>query len=237
MLSRPLDLTVLDKSYEDWLEEHIGAYWRDHNIQGYLNKKFGKGNWGHDELAQYMLELYEQDRDQAMLHVKETPEVVMVQGSAEERFQHYLEFYEDPAPNDILLLQQMARIEAQLDAIQDKWDQAIQEGDRTASKGWSDIVKNLTGEHRNIQVTLGISRTARDKTKSRADLATYVQDIIRKTSDFVDEHAVPIRCPHCYESPANVEIDMGFILFHFRQDVPWHFEFQCPMCQQTVRLP
>jgi len=109
----------------------------------------------------------------------------------------------------------MARMEAQLDAIQDEWEKAIAAGERTASKGWSDIVKSLTSEHRNIQTTLGISRSARDKTRTREDLADYVQEVIRKSSAFVDEHAVQIRCP----------------------DTPWRFEFQCPLCQEDVKLP
>lgn len=222
-------------SFEEWYEIYGPKYKNLAGIRRHLSVMHGKGEWGEDEYVRYMMEIYEHDRDAL---VKEPPkELPIPTGSAEDRFQAYMEYYEDPAPNDILLLRQMARIEAQLDAIQDKWDAAVSEGSRVASKGWSDMVKSLTAEHRNIQSTLGISRSARDKTRSRDDLADYVQDIIRKTSDFVDEQTIEIRCPHCALSPAQTEINLGFVLFHFRQEVPWHFEFQCPLCQETVRLP
>lgn len=222
-------------TFEKWYEIYAPKYRRASGIRQHLSTMYGKGQWGEDEFVRYMMELYEYDRDAL---VKEPPkEMPIPTGPAQDRFQAYMEYYEDPAPNDVLLLRQMARIEAQLDTIQDRWEEAIAEGNRTASAAWAKMVKDLTSEHRNIQATLGISRSARDKTKSREDLADYVQDIIRKTASFMDEHAIQIQCPHCALSPAQTEIDMGFILFHFRQDVPWHFEFQCPLCQESVRLP
>ena len=222
-------------SFEEWFEIYGPKYKNLAGIRKHLSTMYGKGNWGDDEYVRYLMELYEYDRNEL---VKEPPkEVPIPTGSADERFAAYMEYYEDPAPNDVLLLRQMARIESQLDTIQDNWEMAVQDGNRTAAKGWSDMVKSLTAEHRNIQKTLGISRSDRDKTRTREDLADYIQDIVRKTASFVDEHAIQIRCPHCVLSPAQTEIDMGLILFHFRQDVEWHFEFQCPLCQESVRLP
>lgn len=222
-------------TFEEWFEIYGPKYKNLPGIRNHLSTMHGRGKWGDDEYVQYLLGLYEHDK--AALTTEPPKELPMPVGSADERFNAYMKYYEDPAPNDILLLRQMARMEAQLDAIQDQWEEAVIEGNRTAAKAWSDMVKSLTSEHRAIQSTLGISRAARDKTRSREDLADYIQDIIRKTAAFTDEHAIQIRCPHCALSPAETEINMGFILFHFRQDVPWHFEFQCPLCQEAVKLP
>jgi len=222
-------------TFEEWFDIYGPKYKNLAGIRRHLSTMWGKGKWGDDEYVRYLMELYEHDRE--ALTKKPPKEVPIPTGSADERFAAYVEYYEDPAPNDILLLRQMARIESQLDTIQDSWEVAVADGNRTGAKGWSDMVKSLTAEHRNIQKTLGISRSDRDKTRSREDLAEYITDIIGKTAKFVDEHAIQIRCPHCALSPAQTEIDMGLILFHFRQDVPWSFEFQCPLCQETVKLP
>lgn len=228
---------ILNQSFEDWFEVYEPKYRNSAGIRRHLSDLHGRDGWGEDEFVQYLMELYEQDVEDARRGQREKKELPIAEGTAEERFQTYMSYYEDPAPNDVLLLRQMARIESQLDTIQENWETAIADGERTASKGWSDMLKSLTDEHRAIQTTLGISRSSRDRTKSREDLADYIQDIIGKTARFLDEHTVQIRCPECKRSPAETEIDMGFILFHFRQDVPWSFEFECPLCQETVKLP
>jgi hypothetical protein len=222
-------------TFEEWFEIYGPTYKNLAGIRRHLSNIHGREDWTEDQYVQYMMEIYEHDRDKLVR--KPPKELPIPTGPAEDRFQAYMQYYEDPAPNDILLLRQMARIEVQLNAIQNQWETAVSEGSRVASKGWSDMVRSLTDTHRNIQSTLGISRSARDRTKSREDLVDYIQDIIGKTADFLDDHAVKIRCPHCVVSPAETEIDMGFILFHFRQDTPWHFEFQCPLCGETVRFP
>lgn len=222
-------------SFEEWFEIYGPTYKNLPGVRRHLSNIHGKENRTEDQYVQYMMEIYEYDRDK--LFRKPSKELPIPSGSVEDRVAAYRQYYEDPAPNDLLLLKQMARIEVQLEPIQDEWEKAVSAGERTASKGWSDMVKSLTDAHRNIQATLGISRSARDKTRTREDLVEYIQDIIGKTAAFVDDHAVEIRCPRCVLSPSETEIDMGFILFHFRQDVDWSFEFECPLCQESVRLP
>lgn len=236
-----VDLEILSQTFEEWFAAHE-KYRNLAGIRKHLNIKYGKGNWGDDEYAQYMMELYDERRENAEAIVREettpgAPSLFAPDVSAEDRLAQYLEFYEDPAPNDLILLQQMVRIELQLGDMQTQLETSVQDGTRTAAKGWSDMIKTYTAEHRNIQAALGIDRTGRDRSKSQTDLAIYVQDVVQKTSSFLKEHAIKIRCPHCLEAQSSTEIDMGFILFHFRQDVPWSFEFQCPLCEQTVRLP
>lgn len=222
-------------TFEEWFEIYGPTYKNLAGVRRHLSNVHGREDWTEDQYVQYMMEIYEHDRDKLF---REPPkELEIPSGSVEDRFNAYLKYYEDPAPNDVLLLRQMARIEVQLEPIQDQWETAVAEGNRTASKGWSDMVKSLTDAHRNIQQTLGISRSSRDKTRTREDLVEYIQDIIGKTAEFVDDHAVQIRCPKCVLSPAETEIDMGFILFHFRQDVEWSFQFECPLCQEPVTLP
>ena len=233
---------ILELDFEDWYNLHKERYRNLAGIRRHLNNRFGKGNWGDDEFVQYMHEIYETRRAKIAAkrrqeEEKNEPLVPIDSASIEERLAAYLGHFESPAPNDLVLLRQMAAIEIQLDHVQQRWATAVADGDRTAAKTWAEMLKSMTTEHRNIQQSLGIDRGGRDKTRSQSDLVSYVQDIIRKTADFVDEHAIKIRCPHCMAAQSKTEIDMGFILFHFRQDVPWHFEFQCPLCEETIRLP
>jgi hypothetical protein len=241
---RDPDLEILDQSFEDWLEINSGY----RNLAGprrHLNDRFGKGNWGDDEFVQYMRELYETDRLKAEAiqrrEGKERAELPVLppEATEEERIQAYLDYYEDPAPNDLVMIQAMATLEAAIISARQQW-RTILEGEdpsRTAAKTWADIIRGLTREHRLIQDTLGIKRADRDKEDKDADQREYVTSTIQKAAAFVKEHAIPIRCSHCADEDAQVEINMGMILFHFRQDVPWRFECQCPRCEKPVQVP
>jgi len=161
------------------------------------------------------------------------------EATEEERIQAYLEYYENPAPNDLVMIEAMATYEMAIRSARQQWRTVMEGADpaRTAAKTWADIIRGLTREHRLIQDTLGIKRADRDKEDKDADQREYVTSIIQKASAFVREHAIPIRCPHCADEDAQVDINMGMILFHFRQDVPWRFECQCPRCGETVQIP
>lgn len=226
-------------SFEEWFEENKHL----RNIAGVrrsISNQYGRG-WGDDEFVAWMHDKY--DREQEAIQIAEKlasrpPYMDAPPGTGvEERLEHYLQYYEEPAPNDLILLRQMARIEVALDDIAEKQMQALEDGNRAGAKGYSDMFKSLTGEHRSIQKELGIDRVRREHGKAKADLATYVQEIIQRTSEFMEEHTIPIRCPHCKNAPGKTEIDMGFILFHFRQDTSWGFECKCPLCGEAFRLP
>ena len=240
---RDPDLEILDQSFEDWLELH-NNYRNLAGVRRHLNDRFGKGNWDDTEFVQYMRELYGDARQKAEgIQRREREQVslpILPQDATEEdRIQAYLEYYENPAPNDLVMIEAMATLEVAIHNARHQWRavMASAEPSRTAAKSWSDIIRGLTREHRLIQETLGIERADRDKEDKDADQREYVTSVIQKSAAFVREHAVPIRCPHCTKEEAQVELNLGMILFHFRQDVPWRFECQCPRCGETVQIP
>ena len=241
---RDPDLEILGQSFEDWLESHKN-YRNLAGVRRHLNDRFGKGNWDDTEFVQYMRELYEDACKKAeVIQRREQREraslpILPPEATEKERIQAYLDYYEDPAPNDLVMIQAMATYEVSIHNAQQHLQITLEgkEPSRAAAKNWADIIQGLTREHRQIQDTLGIGRAERDKEDRTADQREYITGIIQKSAAFVREHAIPIRCPHCTSEEAQVEINLGMILFHFRQDVPWHFECQCPRCGETVQIP
>jgi len=222
--------------FEEWYER-LSPRWRTLvGVRSHMDQKYGQDNWGDDEFTQYMLGRYQFYREQEK-RLAEPQVPLPSDDEIERRVQEYLRVYEEPAaPNDMVMLRQMATMEVQMESVQTRLNTAIQDGDQARTRTWSGIMKSMVKDHRDIQSLLGIDRTSRDKSKSRDEMVEYIQDIIRKAGEFVDEHAIPIRCPTCMESQAQTELDMGHILFHFRQDVPWKFEFQCPMCGEVLTI-
>lgn len=240
---RATDENVLELTFEEWFDIHGERYRNLAGIRHHLNNEHGKGNWGDDEFVQYMLELYNEGRERAELALageteKKTP-VLPPDATVEARIKAYLDFYENAAPNDMVMIENMAAMEVSLHDMrgQLRAEMSTEKPARTAVKGWTDMIRNLTREHRQIQETLGISRAGRDKEDRGADQVEYVRNVMRKSAAFVKEHAIQIRCSNCLAETGAIEINMGFILFHFRDDVPWKFECGCPRCGAQITLP
>ena len=95
-------------------------------------------------------------------------------------------------------------------------------------KDLNDTRTALSREHRLLQQALGIGRAARGE-------QINIEEQIRKWREAararVEKESTPIRCANCVS-----DFNLGFILFHFRDDVPWSFSFQCPKCQTLNHL-
>ena len=237
------DIDILDQSFEEWYESKAERYRNLAGIRRHLNDHHGKGNWGDDEFDQYMRQLYDEAREDAEVlqrsELRKALPAVKPDATVEERIQAYMDYFEDVSPNDLVMIQTMVNLEMAIESANQQWVDVLT-GDsinRTAAKGWSDIIRGLSREHRQIQETLGIERAGRDERDKASDQVEYVRDVIRRSAAFVKEHAIQIRCHHCMAEDAEVEIDLGFILFHFRQDAPWEFRFQCPRCGEAVQIP
>jgi predicted RNA-binding Zn-ribbon protein involved in translation (DUF1610 family) len=232
----------MDQTFEEWYDKHEARYRNLAGVRHHLNNHYGKGEWGEDEFYQYMRELYDERKEKeakelAESELKEFP-IVAEGATVEERVGAYVEYFEGPSPNDLVMIRTMANLEIAIDHANQQYVTALSsdEANRRVAKDWSDILRNLSREHRQIQDTLGIGRAKREKEDRGADQVEYVRSVIRRAASFVKEHSIPIRCPHCGDEEAQVEINMGFILFHFRDDVFWQFKYQCPRCGEEVEI-
>lgn len=235
-------VTVSDQTFEEWYDKHEARYRNLAGVRHHLNNHYGRGEWGDDEFYQYMRELYDERRadEEVAATDEETKPFPVLESAAsvEERIAAYVEYFEDVSPNDLVMIRTMANLEMAIERANQQWVEALSGEDtsRRVAKDWSDILRNLSREHRQIQDTLGIGRAKREKEDKSADQVEYVRSVMRRAASFVNEHTIPIRCPYCMDEEAQVEINMGFILFHFRDDVPWQFGFECPRCGQSVSV-
>lgn len=147
----------------------------------------------------------------------------------------YLKRYEPETPNDELMLEQMARIEVQIEMVDSAIEDMLRnpaEYKHTEQEAMFRNKKRLVDSHQSIQKELGISRKDRE---SEEDVKKELPRIIDAAQEFLHRNATFIYCPYCGDESAEVKIRLGY-LFHFRQDVPYYWCNQCPRCGKLIEL-
>lgn len=153
---------------------------------------------------------------------------------AKARYDEYLEQFTPETLNDEQMLLELCYIEHNLNQIREKVDQSIESGDaHTRIKALSDVKRGLLADYNKIQSELGISRSKREENKEIKD---EIPRFIQEANEFLAENSVQIQCPHCLSEPAEVIINQGFILFHFREDVSWSWRQTCPRCHLEFEI-
>lgn len=154
---------------------------------------------------------------------------------AEERYAEYLKQFEPETLNDEQTLRELVSIEMQLELARSLLTKVLSDPKvaHVRAKALSDIKSKLLADYKRMQDELGISRAKR---ASQKDVREELPRVIKAASAFLMEHAIQIRCPHCLSEDAEVNINQGFILFHFRQDVKWEWKQDCPRCHMTFTI-
>lgn len=152
------------------------------------------------------------------------------------KLQEYLEYYQDPAPNDLLTIQQLISMQEQLDTI-DKQIAEILEQDPIPLAKWRDLARiqrELSGETRQLQDMLGISRKAREAKKHDEELADRLTANIDQARQLIDDYGVKLICPHC-EATEGQRIMQGFVIHHFPES-GFEIKTTCPVCKQLYAI-
>jgi len=198
-------------------------------IRDRLDKMYGVGDWGFDELAadavRRSTKVREQQRDVKRAEKQEKKE----EGKAfDERVKQYLTHFQNATPNDMMLLRQMVDIELQLDNISEMRRDLK---DVMEIKRLGELQVKLSAEHRQIQTLLGVDRNSRE---TQVDAAVEVKRLVDGAKKLLEERSTPIRCPYCNNQR---KLNLGFIVYHFR-DTGWQFTFTCPNpeCAKEVML-
>jgi len=187
----------------------------------FLDSLYGPGKWGEDERRQYLRELYEASEDTKIDSVE--PDEL------DKKIAEYMQYVTNPSPADRMMLERLAFIDITLGKIQ---RQMVAEAELkpTQIQRYAKIQSGLSKEAADIQKSLGIDRATLQKMSGGEDMAAYIQHVVKEAAEFLRSHTIPIRCPHCLSEKASVNINMGYILFHFAGDVPWRFSATCPRC-------
>ena len=99
------------------------------------------------------------------------------------------------------------------------------------------IMTDLQREVRQIESSLGLDAGSL-RSGGVDEIRKEIYTVMDRAKALLDKHAVRITCPACRASKTARHINMGYILFHFRQDVPFHFFTICPHpdCGQGIHI-
>jgi hypothetical protein len=175
-----------------------------------LDKQYGENKWGVPEIIERL-----QGKAQV---VKEASEVRLK--DEEKRYRAYTESFENITPNDEHNFRMLVAIEIRMEAIEEDLKRP-KEGQRI--KDLSDSFKALSTEHRQLEVALGIGRATRG---DQINIATELENFKQAAAELIKKSGTTIRCSNCKS-----QFNFGFIVFHFQNDVPWKFDFECPKCR------
>lgn len=153
-----------------------------------------------------------------------------------DRLRAYTEYYQDPAPNDLLTIQQLISMQTQLELI-DKQIAIVIDSEEINVSRWRDLTriqKELSTETRMLQDTLGISRKAREARKQEEELSDRLSAHIDQARQLIDERGVKLICPHC-EGMDGKRINQGFAIHHF-PEMGLQIVTRCPACQRTYEI-
>jgi len=123
------------------------------------------------------------------------------------------------AINDRAMLQAMVFMEIELPKIQKK---IAKMKDGREIKAANEAYTNMLKEYRLLQDALKISRNQRS---DDIDMQQEVDKLIAESNELVEKYGTEITCIFC-ES----KLEMGYVIFHFRDDTPWQMSFDCPKC-------
>ena len=205
----------LYKGYPRWkIERHK----RLKPIREAMDKSYGAGNWGDDEIVADMLDRQSRKAyepvERKKTHTSQITDKVKI----------YEKHFENITPNDRRMILQLVEIETQLEQIALK--RASEKLSAQEMKILGELEIKFSTEYRQIQLALGIDRASRE---TQIDASVELKRFVSGAKELLDQQSVPIRCPYCTGS----NINQGFILFHFRQDVAWKWVQECPKCHQT----
>lgn len=150
----------------------------------------------------------------------------------------YLEYYADPAPNDLLALRQLVSMEIQLAQVDKLIDGVLnpEDGDINTSryKNLVSVQKQLSTEMRLLQDSLGISRKIRDQRRSESEMADHLRANIEQARELMSQLGTRLYCPHC-RGEKGTAILHGFIIDHF-PETGCTVQKRCPSCGREYEI-
>jgi len=173
---------------------------------------------------------------------RKQPAPIPVEGiddsEVEKRMAEYLEKFEEPMPQDTLLLKQLCRYELSLDKLNKRYSDMLTAKPGTYKtaelRAMSMQLASLTTSCMDIQKTLGIDKISRG---TEQDAGVKLMDYAREARRQLQREGVPIICPQCARGEDARIFQFGFIVWHFVHDEKvdtWSFGFTCPVCHTNV---
>ena len=207
-------------------------------VKAALNKQYGFDEWGPEQVAKYLQAGRLAKASQGKSHQRgKKIDVERIAPLENADFKSRLEALMSPfdkdtiTPNDYISFRNLAEIQMQMDALTEQLRSGEYRSDVSKLKTLNETYAKLSGEARQLQSALGIDRSSRE---TQVDTGAAIRHMVQGAQETLRANAVMIVCPAC--KARDVLINQGYILFHFRQDVPWKWESVCPKCGGPVRF-
>lgn len=204
-------------------EKDVKRYSKLAGVVKALNKLHGHGKWGDTEVATYIA----QSKDRKLKALETAPSRTIPSWLPPETFQkrldEYLSAFDRITPNDRQSFATLVTIELNLEHIRERLLTDLEASDY---QKLSDSLTTLSREHRQLQESLGVGRARR---KSEASAQDEIEKLRAGAARFLDRQTTKIECRAC-----RTQINMGFVAFHFRDEVPWRMEALCPKCGKLM---
>lgn len=210
---------------DDVTDADVTRYSKLAGVRKALDKKYGAGSWGREQVA-----LYVHERKQAKLAEAEKPPAprptYVSPATFQAKLDEYLAAFDRVTPNDRQSFMNLVSLEINLDRVRDRLN-----AEDISAEDYAKLVESQTKmsrEHRQLQDGLGIGRARR---KSEASAQDEIEKLRAGAARFLARQTVRIECRAC-----RTTINLGFLALHFRDEVPWLFQQGCPKCSAVIRL-
>lgn len=100
----------------------------------------------------------------------------------------------------------------------------------------TEAIKTMMAEHRQQATALGITRIKR-VSEEESELDQYLPKLASEAYEFFKTRAVAIMCSSCRSEAPEIDIRMGWIVYHFTEtDREFEWSSVCPRCGNPVKI-
>lgn len=212
-------------------------------VQRKMERMHGAGKWGELELRQYIIQrewakhiayqryLAHQERtSKSEAGISERQPY-----GAHERVQAIMDHFPDLTDAQLPDVRSLVILQRSLEALSPELDSAIQSKRLDDVRKIQQTMTSLQGEIRALQRLLRID-VGSLRGEGPEELRREIMTVMDRAKALLQKHAVRLYCPACQK--ADRAVNLGFLLFHFRDDVYWHMFLSCPHpeCRQGVHI-
>lgn len=203
-----------------------------------MDRMYGEGEWGDDELRQYICQQEWKKRQKYQQYLTEQGQAgpTLVAGTtADERVESLMQQFPELSEAHLPMVRQLVAFERGLARLTVQFDEAVTHKDlpkvRKYQQAMTDLQRELRLMSQQLQIDVGSLRG-----EGAVEIRQEVMTLMDRSQALLQKHAVRLTCPACQEK--GIVINLGFLLFHFRDDVPWRFWCACPheRCGQGIHI-
>lgn len=212
----------------DFVSEADAKKWR--NLAGVVDEMIRRhgDSWTDDHLKAYIVEKRKaQLNDLLEQRNKAKEEQRDEEAKVQAIVAKYLERYENPSPNDMVGIQELARMELTLSLLDNLQKKMMSSGNVTGRdiESISKSRKDTLTQFQALERSLEIDRKTRSQ---ETDTVSVVQNILRRSKELIDKRGIQLMCKNC--SDEEVKINLGLVLWHLDSQLDFSIQFICPRC-------